>query len=85
MEKIIKFREQAKKSKLLKVSKIISPKTNKIIESFHVQEAAFKKGDALPISARGLFVSPEDNSIIIRGYNKVSNKFNFYFQLIKKL
>jgi len=71
MEKIIKFREQAQKSKLLKVTKITSPKTNKVLESFHVQEAAYKKGSSLPISARGFFVSPEDNSVIIRGYNKV--------------
>lgn len=73
MEKIIKFREQAQKSKLLKVTKITSPKTNKVLESFHVQEAAYKKGSSLPISARGFFVSPEDNSVIIRGYNKFFN------------
>jgi len=72
MEKIIEFRDKSKQyPRLFRVTKLIHPRTNKTIESFHIQESAFKKRDLLPFSARGIFISPEDNTVIARGYDKV--------------
>jgi len=71
MEKIIEFRDKSKQyPRLFRVTNLIHPKTNKTIQSFHIQESAFKKKDLLPFSARGIFVSPEDNTVIARGYDK---------------
>ncbi|ORX78536.1 hypothetical protein BCR32DRAFT_294980 [Anaeromyces robustus] len=74
MEKIIDFRDKSKQyPRLFKISKFTLPKSKRIIESFNIQECAFKRNDIVPFSARGVFVLPTDNTIVARGYNKFFN------------
>ncbi|ORX61146.1 hypothetical protein BCR36DRAFT_365730 [Piromyces finnis] len=74
MEKIIEYRNKSQQyPRLFKITKLIHPKTKEIIESFHIQESAFKRRDIIPFPARGCFVLPKTNEIIIRGYDKFFN------------
>ncbi|ORX83280.1 hypothetical protein BCR32DRAFT_292097 [Anaeromyces robustus] len=76
MEKIIEYRNLAKQyPRLFKIAKLTHPKSKKIIESFHIQEYAFKNFDTIPFLARGCFILNEDskNTIVIRGYDKFFN------------
>jgi len=74
MEKIIEFRNKTKQyPRLFRITRRIHPKTKKIIESFNIQESAFKKRNIIPFLARGIFINPEDNSVIVRGYDKFFN------------
>jgi len=73
MEKIIEFRNKSQQyPRLFKINKLIHAKTKKEIDSFHIQESAFKKKDIIPFMARGCFVSPKTNEIVVRGYDKVN-------------
>ena len=83
MEKIIEFRDKSRQyPRLFRVTKLVHPKSKKIIESFHIQENAFKKKNLLPFSARGIFVSQEDNTVIARGYDKVILKLLIYLHFL---
>jgi tRNA splicing ligase len=74
MEKIIEFRDKSNQyPRLFQISKLIHPKSEKVIESFQIQICAFKKRNIIPILARGFFINSEDNSIIARGYDKFFN------------
>eukprot|EP00833_Pecoramyces_ruminatium_P004814 jgi/Orpsp1_1/1178846/evm.model.c7180000066930.1 len=71
--KIIECRNFVKNyPKCCKITNLVHPKTKGIIESFNIQEHAFKKGNILPCAARGFFILP-NNKIIARGYNKFFN------------
>jgi len=76
MEKIIEYREKTKEyPQLFRINKFIHQKSHKTLECFRIEERAFfKNSNILPFWARGIFISPEDNRVIVRGYDKVIDK-----------
>jgi len=74
MEKIIEFRDKTKQyPRLFRITNKIHPKSKKVSECFNIQESAFKNRNIIPFFARGIFINPEDNSVIARGYDKFFN------------